>query len=84
MSKYIMNLTAIIRKGEKQYVALCPEIDIVSQGHTVDEALNNLKEAVELYNEEVGILDDINNNEMVIANININEICKSKNQAISA
>ncbi|MCK5477182.1 MAG: type II toxin-antitoxin system HicB family antitoxin [Candidatus Aenigmarchaeota archaeon] len=79
-----MNLTAIIRKGEKQYVALCPEIDIVSQGHTVDEALNNLKEAVELYNEEVGILDDINNNEMVIANININEICKSKNQAISA
>ncbi|MCK5177843.1 MAG: type II toxin-antitoxin system HicB family antitoxin [Candidatus Aenigmarchaeota archaeon] len=79
-----MNLTAIIRKGEKQYAALCPEIDIVSQGHTVDEALNNLKEAVELYNEEVGIPDDKNNNEMVIANININEICKSKNQAISA
>ncbi len=46
------SFTAIIRKSEKQYVALCPEVDVVSQGHTVEEALHNLKEAVELYIEE--------------------------------
>ena len=49
-----MDLTAIIKKGEKQYVALCPELDVVSQGFTVEKALNNLKEAVALYIEEVG------------------------------
>jgi len=44
-----MRFTAIVRKGEKQYVALCPEVDVVSQGHTVKESLRNLKEAVELF-----------------------------------
>ena len=48
-----MELSAIIRKGEKQYVALCPELDVVSQGFTIEEALANLKEAVELYVEEM-------------------------------
>jgi len=43
------SFTAIIRKGEKQFVALCPEVDVVSQGFSVEEAVNNLKEAVELY-----------------------------------
>jgi predicted RNase H-like HicB family nuclease len=43
------SFTAIIKKGEKQFVALCPELDVVSQGYTVEEALSNLKEATELY-----------------------------------
>ena len=47
-------MTAIIRKGERQYVALCPEVDVVSQGRTIEDALENLKEAVELHIEEVG------------------------------
>lgn len=34
------------------YVAECPEVGTVSQGITIDEALNNLKEATELYLEE--------------------------------
>jgi predicted RNase H-like HicB family nuclease len=50
-----MDFTAIIRKGEKQFVALCPEVDVVSQGCTIEEALKNLKEAVEVYIEEMGI-----------------------------
>ena len=54
INQYMKSLTAIIRKGERQYVALCPEIDIVSQGYTKEEALKNLKEAVELYLEEEG------------------------------
>lgn len=44
----------MIKKGEKQYVALCPELDVVSQGPTIEDALKNLKEAVELYLEEMG------------------------------
>lgn len=43
------NLTALIRKGDKQFVALCPEVDVVSQGYTIEESMKNLKEAVELY-----------------------------------
>ncbi|WP_457555716.1 type II toxin-antitoxin system HicB family antitoxin [Candidatus Pyrohabitans sp.] len=50
-----MDFTAIIKKGEKKYVALCPELDVVSQGYTVEEALKNLREAVELYIEDMGI-----------------------------
>lgn len=43
------NLTAIIEKEEDWYVAICPEVDVASQGRTVDEAKENLKEAVELF-----------------------------------
>lgn len=42
-------LTAIIEREEGGYVALCPELDIASQGETVDEARNNLIEALELF-----------------------------------
>lgn len=52
---YQMDFTAIIKKGEKQFVALCAEVDVVSQGKTVEEALTNLKEAVALYLEEMGV-----------------------------
>jgi len=39
------------REGD-MFVALCPELDIASQGRTVEEALRNLREAVELYFED--------------------------------
>ena len=41
-------LTAIIEREDNGYVALCPEVDVASQGATVDEARSNLKEALEL------------------------------------
>ena len=41
--------TAILEKEGNQYVALCPELDIASQGNTIEEAKANLKEAVELF-----------------------------------
>ena len=44
--------TAIIQKEEDMYVAKCPEVGTVSQGKTVEEAVDNLKEATELYLEE--------------------------------
>ena len=42
-------LTAIIEREGDGYVALCPEVDIASQGGTVSEARGNLKEALELF-----------------------------------
>jgi predicted RNase H-like HicB family nuclease len=44
-----MNLTAIIEREGNGYVSLCPELDIASQGDTVDQARSNLKEALELF-----------------------------------
>lgn len=41
--------TAILEKEGDLFVALCPELDIASQGSTVEEATANLKEAVELF-----------------------------------
>jgi len=42
-------LTAIIEREGDGYVALCPEVDVASQGSTVDEARANLQEALELF-----------------------------------
>jgi predicted RNase H-like HicB family nuclease len=43
---------AIITEEDGQYVALNPEYDVASQGDTVEAALANLQEALELYLEE--------------------------------
>ena len=41
--------TAIIEREDDGYVALCPELDIASQGNTIEEARANLLEALELF-----------------------------------
>ena len=47
----VKQLTAIIEREGDGYVALCPELDIASQGTSVSEARDNLKEALELFYE---------------------------------
>jgi predicted RNase H-like HicB family nuclease len=47
--KSIKNFTAIIEKEDNGYTALCPELDITSQGESVEEAKVNLHEAIELF-----------------------------------
>ncbi|WP_449571716.1 type II toxin-antitoxin system HicB family antitoxin [Methanospirillum sp.] len=42
-------LTAIIERENNGYVSLCPELDIASQGDSVEEARDNLREAIELF-----------------------------------
>ena len=42
-------LTAIIEREDGGYVALCPELDIASQGDSIEQARDNLKEALELF-----------------------------------
>ena len=52
-------LTAIIEQEDDGYVALCPELDVASQGKSIESARSNLQEALELFfecasSEEVG------------------------------
>ena len=42
-------LTAIIEREGAGYVSMCPELDIASQGDTVELARDNLREAIELF-----------------------------------
>ena len=42
-------MTAIVEREGDGYVSLCPEFDVASQGDTVEEAIENLREAVGLF-----------------------------------
>lgn len=50
-----LHLTALIHKEDNVYVSLCPELDIASQGESVEQAKANLKEAVELFYEYASV-----------------------------
>jgi predicted RNase H-like HicB family nuclease len=41
--------TALIEREGDKYASLCPELDIASQGNTIEEARGNLQEAIELF-----------------------------------
>jgi len=47
--KTTRQLTAIIEREGAVFVALCPEVDVASQGPTIEEARANLVEALELF-----------------------------------
>jgi len=51
-------LTAVLHKEDEIYVAECPEAGTVSQGDILQEAVDNLKEATELYLEEYPLEKD--------------------------
>lgn len=48
------SLTAVIQREGDGYVALCPEIDVASQGDTIESACDHLREAIELFFECAG------------------------------
>jgi predicted RNase H-like HicB family nuclease len=47
--KQLQQFIGIIEREGDGYVALCPELDIASQGQTVGEARRNLVEAIEMF-----------------------------------
>ena len=51
MNRY--QFTAILIKEDPYYIARCAELGVVSQGETVESALANLREAMELYIEDI-------------------------------
>jgi predicted RNase H-like HicB family nuclease len=52
MSVIPMFFTVVITREEEHYVALAPDVDIASQGSSIEDALTNLREALELYFED--------------------------------
>ena len=47
--------TVVITQEEEWFVATCLENNIASQGKNINQALDNLKEAIELYYEDEGV-----------------------------
>jgi predicted RNase H-like HicB family nuclease len=47
--KQVRQLTALIKREGDGHVALCPELDVASQGSSIESARRNLQEAVELF-----------------------------------
>ena len=43
------SLTALLIREDDGFVAICPEVDVASQGDSVEDAKKNLREAVELF-----------------------------------
>jgi len=50
-------MTAIIERENGGYVALCPELDIASQGDSIEQARANLQEALELFFETASLTE---------------------------
>jgi predicted RNase H-like HicB family nuclease len=46
--------SSVVNKEGKWYVATCPELGIASQGKSVENSIDNLREAIELYLEDDG------------------------------
>lgn len=44
-----LQVTTIIEREGDGYVALCPDVDVASQGASIDEAQTNLREALEVF-----------------------------------
>ena len=59
-SKLLLNV--IMKQEDRGYSVICPELNVASQGETFEEAIANIKEALELYlesAEELGIIDEV-------------------------
>jgi predicted RNase H-like HicB family nuclease len=53
-----LHLTAAVTREGKLFVARCLQVEVTSQGETIEEALDNLREALELYFEDAPIPDE--------------------------
>lgn len=69
----LQQFTAIIERGKNLYVALCPELDIASQGKTVEQARTNLIEALELFFETASPkeIDERLHNEVFVTRLEV-------------
>ena len=62
MTKQLVLSVAVKSEPEGGYSVVCTELGVPSQGETIEEALENIKEAVELYlesAEELGLMDEV-------------------------
>jgi len=70
----ILEISAIIRKEDDWFVAKCLDLDVTTQGRTIEEAKSNLKEAIELYIESFGkdeLLKSSKNEDLIYTRMDI-------------
>lgn len=67
-----LEFSAVIWKEEKLYVALCPELDVASQGKSVEDALKNLREALELYLEDEDVKRPVKAEAPIVTIVRVN------------
>ena len=67
------NITVVLERENDGFVSFCPELDIASQGDTVEDAKANLKEAVELFFETASEseISERLHNEIYISNMEV-------------
>jgi predicted RNase H-like HicB family nuclease len=68
-----MKLTALIEREGDGYVSHCPELDIASQGKSIEEARDNLQEALQLFFETASSeeIDDRLHSELFITQVEV-------------
>ncbi len=62
MVKEVLLNISLVKEPEGGYSAICTDLDIASQGESIEEAIENVKEALELYIEsaqELGIMPEV-------------------------
>jgi predicted RNase H-like HicB family nuclease len=71
--KKVQQFTAIIEREGDGYVSLCPELDIASQGSTIEEARKNLTEALELFLEHApeSEIEERTHNEVLVTRLEV-------------
>jgi len=69
-----LELSAVVWREAAIYVALCPELDVASQGKSVEEALRNLKEALELYLEDEDVEVPSKAEGPIVTIVKVNEV----------
>src|ERR1700744_3110122 len=71
--KKTQQFTAIIEREGNGYVSLCPELDIASQGDSIESARTNLQEAVELFFEtaEAGEIERRQHSEVFVTRVEV-------------
>lgn len=69
-------LIAVIEREGSGYVSLCPELDIASQGDSIEQARENLQEAVELFFEcaSPGEISQCFRGEVYVTRLEVNEL----------
>ena len=70
----VQNYTAVLQREGDGYVAICPELDVASQGDTVEKARDNLREAIELFLETASAeeIRDRQHREVFVTRLEVN------------
>jgi len=68
---------SVVWKEDDMYVSWCPDLDVASQGKTVEEALNNLKEAIELYLEDEDAQIPSEKSSPIVATVSVEKHAKT-------